>query len=74
MFYGLDHHARGVEQAAGRSQRDENGGCIATVRLRQSAFKISSGDGLDCVVDRQLDDRSGLPMRLSETEEEEKSQ
>jgi len=51
-----------------------NGGRVATVRLRQSAFKISSGDGLDCVVERQLDDRSGLRMRLSDTEEEEKSQ
>ena len=61
---GSDHLAGGIEQAAGRAHGDEHGCRIAAGGVVQAALEVLGGDGLDGVVDGELDyQRSG--RRLS---------
>ena len=67
-FDGLDHVAGGVEQAAGGAERDEHGGGVAACGLVEAALDVAGGDGLDGVVEGELEDGCGLGEAASEEE------
>ena len=75
VFDGLDHDAGRVEEATGCPEGDDDGAGVLAGGLVEAALEVVGCDGLDGVVDGELDDdglagRRRLRLRGQETGEE----
>ena len=66
--------AGGVEQAAGGAHGDEDGGGVAGGGFVEAALEVLGGDGLDGVVDGELEDEGLLGLGLQGEQGEEREQ